>query len=65
MGKKWIALLCLFAVLLTILPAGAESTGTEALLEEYAEYRLIARSERYEMYLYEPTISLLLRTGSA
>ena len=61
MGKKWIALLCLFAVLLTILPAGAESTGTEALPEEYAEYRLIARNSRYELYLYEPTISLLLR----
>ena len=48
-------------MLLTILPAGAENAGETALPEEYAEYRLIARSDRYEMYLYEPTISLLLR----
>ena len=57
MKKMMIMLLC--AALLTICgTAGAEET---ALPEEYAEYRLIARSERYEMYLYEPTISLLLR----
>ena len=61
MGKRWIVLMCLFAMLLTVLPAGAEDAGETALPEEYAEYRLIARSDRYEMYLYEPTISLLLR----
>ena len=53
MGKKWTALLCLFAMLLTLLPAAAEDAGETALPEEYAEYRLIARSDRYEMYLYD------------
>ena len=64
MGKRRILLLCLAAALCLAGTSTAESTETAGavLPAEYAEYRLIAESSRYEMYLYEPTISLLLRT---
>jgi len=43
----------------------AEQSGTETeqgvLPAEYADYTLVAESDRYEMYLYEPQISIVLR----
>ena len=58
----------ILAVLLAMfLSAGAamaeetEGTGDTGLPAEYAEYTKAAESSRYELYVYEPQISLVLR----
>ena len=41
--------------------AAAEDAGASVLPPEYEGYELAAESDRYELYLYEPQISLVLR----
>ncbi len=76
MAEKTGRLLGLLAVLCLLLPcfagaedpapiteavSGAEEQAESRLPEEYREYELCAENDKYEMYLYEPQISILLR----
>ena len=58
--RKLAALLLLLCLACSSALAG-QDTGSGALPDEYREYELVAESDRYEMYLYEPQISLVLR----
>ena len=58
--RRTAVLLCL--LLLAVFAASGAAEGAASVLpEEYRDYRLAAESDRYEMYLYEPQISLVLR----
>ena len=64
MDKLRKILAVLLALLLSAGAAGAEDTegtGSAGLPAEYAEYTLAAESSLYELYVYEPQISLVLR----
>ena len=58
--RRLAALLFLLCLACPFTLAGQE-TESGVLPAEYREYELVAESDRYEMYLYEPQISLVLR----
>lgn len=63
--RKWKRLLlALLACALLPFPAAGEAAESAVLPEAYAAYTLAAENDLYQLYLYEPQVSILLRNKS-